>query len=367
MTEENNNRSDINVLIERKQPFAIYRVPGENTFRFIGQSERRVRVLYDLKELNEQKGFVIAPFKVSREYPIVLIEPDYEKDFSITFPCEDEEEHSLYNDEALSEIYTDTYSVCFDNFIQALRRKEFEKLVLSRKVVLEKDQKISTLQVFETACRCYINSYVYLCYTPQTGMWLGSTPEVILSGEKGEWNTVALAGTMSLQDGKLPMKWDEKNREEQGFVASYIRQQLQSLGIQPSENGPYPVYAGALAHLKSDFRFSLVDDSKLGDLLALLHPTPAVCGLPKEKAYRFILENEGYDRSYYSGFIGWIDPQQHTDLYVNLRCMNIGEDRLTLYAGGGLLASSDLNDEWLETEKKMQTMKRIAHLPVLKY
>lgn len=367
MTEENYNRSEINVWIERKQPFALYRIPGENAFHFVGQSEGRVRILYDLKDLNEQKGFLIAPFKVSSDYPIVLIEPDYEKVFSIASPCEDEEGQSFYNDEVFSEVCTDTYSVCFDTFIQALRRKEFEKLVLSRKVVLEKDREISPLQAFEIACRCYTNSYVYLCYTPQTGMWLGSTPEVILSGEKGNWNTVALAGTMSLQDGKLPQKWDEKNREEQGYVASYIRQQLQLLGIQPSENGPYPVYAGALAHLKSDFRFSLADDSKLGDLLALLHPTPAVCGLPKEKAYCFILENEGYDRSYYSGFVGWIDPQQHTDLYVNLRCMNIGEDYLSLYAGGGLLASSDLNDEWLETEKKMQTMKRIANFPILKY
>lgn len=366
MTEEN-NKCDINVLIERKLPFAIYRIPGDDAFRFVGQSEEKVRTLYDIRELNEQKGFVIAPFKVSREFPIVLIEPDFQKDVRISLEEGEMDNQSLFDEDTFTEVCSNTYSDRFDTFIGALRRKEFDKIVLSRKVVLEKDREISPLQAFEIACKCYAYSYVYLCYTPQTGMWLGSTPEVILSGEKGEWNTVALAGTMSLQDGNLPQEWDEKNRKEQGYVASYIRQQLQSMGIQPEETGPYPVHAGALAHLKSDFRFSLIDDSKLGDLLALLHPTPAVCGLPKEKAYRFILENEGYDRSYYSGFIGWIDPQQHTDLYVNLRCMNIGEDRLSLYAGGGLLASSDLNDEWLETEKKMQTMKRIAHFPILKY
>ena len=97
----------------------------------------------------------------------------------------------------------------------------------------------------------------------------------------------------------------------------------------------------------------------MGDLLKLLHPTPAVCGLPKEEAYRFILDNEGYDRSYYSGFIGWLRPEGRTDLYVNLRCMNVKEDSLTLYAGGGLLASSELDDEFQETEKKMQTMQNL--------
>ena len=127
----------------------------------------------------------------------------------------------------------------------------------------------------------------------------------------------------------------------------------------PQRAGPYPAYAGALSHLKTDFHFSLKDNKNLGDLLKVLHPTPAVCGLPKEEAYRFILENEGYDRKYYSGFIGWLDPEGRTDLYVNLRCMHIEDEQLTLYAGGGLLASSELNDEWQETEKKLQTMRRI--------
>ena len=182
---------------------------------------------------------------------------------------------------------------------------------------------------------------------------MGSTPEIILSGEKDDWHTVALAGTQPLQDGKLPQVWDEKNRKEQEYVSSYIRGQLLSLGIHSTENGPYPAYAGALSHLKTDFRFSLQDNKGLGDLLKVLHPTPAVCGLPKDTAYRFILENEGYDRRYYSGFIGWLDPDGRTDLYVNLRCMHIEEEQLTLYAGGGLLASSELNDEWLETEKEV--------------
>ncbi len=99
-----------------------------------------------------------------------------------------------------------------------------------------------------------------------------------------------------------------KNRKEQDYVTAYIRSRLLSLGIHSTESGPYPAYAGALSHLKTDFHFSLRDNNGLGDLLKVLHPTPAVCGLPKEEAYRFILENEGYDRHYYSGFIGWLDP-----------------------------------------------------------
>lgn len=94
---------------------------------------------------------------------------------------------------------------------------------------------------------------------------------------------MALAGTQPLQDGRLPQEWGEKNRQEQDYVASYIRRQLLSSGIHPTESGPYPAYAGALSHLKTSFRFTLKDNNRLGSLLELLHPTPAVCGLPKRR------------------------------------------------------------------------------------
>ena len=110
---------------------------------------------------------------------------------------------------------------------------------------------------------------------------MGSTPEIILSGEKGEWNTVALAGTQSLQNGELPQQWDEKNREEQEYVAAYIRKQLRSLGISPTEKGPYPAFCRGIVSPENGFPLLLNDSQRLGDLLKLLHPTPAVCGLPK--------------------------------------------------------------------------------------
>lgn len=365
--EEINSWTAVDALIEHRQPFAMYRIPGEEIPRFLTQATGNVRLIYDIEELNEKRGYVIAPFQASRKCPIVLIQPDRFDD-SISFSIGGDKSQAISEVDAVAASTCmesisagKDYAACFDTFISALRDKTFDKLVLSRSLALAREAGFSPAAAFYKACTRYIYSYVYLCYTPQTGVWLGSTPEILLSGVKGEWNTVALAGTQSLQDGKLPQEWDEKNREEQEYVASYIRHQLRSLDIHPTENGPYPAFAGALSHLKTDFRFSLADNRVLGDLLKSLHPTPAVCGLPKEEAYQFILNNEGYDRKYYSGFVGWLDPEGRTDLYVNLRCMNIAEDKLTLYAGGGLLASSELDDEWQETEKKLQTMKRIIN------
>lgn len=364
----------IDELIRRQCSFALYRIPGEETPRFLMQREGAVRTVGAMIELNEQRGFVIAPFQASDACPIVLIEPDvfslddidWEGDFAVGTNFYDERlvssPHSLLVSSPHSPcLQTNDYVSRFELFIRALREKRFDKLVLSRSLTMEKTTAFSPATAFYRACERYIHSYVYLCYTPQTGLWLGSTPERILSGEQGEWNTVALAGTQSLQNGQLPQEWDDKNQEEQEYVSSYIRKQLLSMGIHPVEKGPYPAFAGALAHLKTDFYFTLSDNHHLGSLLNLLHPTPAVCGVPKEDTYRFILRNEGYDRRYYTGFIGWIDPEGRTDLYVNLRCMHIADDRLTLYAGGGLLASSELEDEWQETEKKLKTMQSMVN------
>lgn len=362
ISEEISKIEIIDTLIRQGRSFAIYRIPGEKEPRFVMQASGSVRLLYNIEELNGQHGYVIAPFRISRNCPIVLIRADATE---IPEPGEldyiriDPEFHPDETENTSERKIKDNYIRCFDSFIKPLQENTLDKLVLSRSLTLDREAGFSPAKAFYKACEQYIRSYVYLCHTPETGTWLGGTPEIILSGEKGEWHTVALAGTQPLPNGKMPTHWSDKNKKEQLLVSNYIHDQLSSLGIDSAMEGPYPARAGALCHLKSDFRFQLGENSKLGSLLKLLHPTPAVCGLPKEEAYQFILDNEGYDRQYYSGFIGWLNPEGKTDLYVNLRCMNIGNDILTLYAGGGLLSSSELSDEWQETEDKLQTMRAL--------
>lgn len=219
-------------------------------------------MLYDLKDLDGQRGFVIVPFRVSGTCPIVLIQPEqWGQPLPIDEDTDEEQEKArqLQGQETFLNTCTEKYAACFHTFINALRDKTFDKLVLSRELTIGIGQTpdFSPSSVFRAACKRYIHSYIYLCYTPQTGIWLGSTPEIILSGEKDEWNTVALAGTQPLQDGKLPQAWDEKNRKEQDYVASYIRRRLLSLGIRSTENGPYPAYARSIVASENRFSFLL--------------------------------------------------------------------------------------------------------------
>src|SRR5690554_6994101 len=87
----------------------------------------------------------------------------------------------------------------------------------------------------------------------------------------------------------------------------------------------------------------------------------AVSGLPKEYAYKYIDDHEGYNRKYYTGFLGMIDLNNETNIYVNLRCMEIGKSLLTLFSGSGLVLSSTSRDEWKETEQKLKTMASIVN------
>lgn len=361
----------IDCLTRSRFCFALYRLPWTDECYFVLQTSEDIETLNDISELNGKKGFVMAPFIQSDEHPLILIKPD------ITAYDWSEISQSLttciYADAILTcknlpsipitqlnenERY-DRYYAAFRRFIEPLKNKQFKKMVLSRPAFCPIEPDFSPLDTFVKACNAYPRMMVYLCHTPITGTWLGSTPEILLSGHAQNWNTVALAGTLPIQNGVEPNEWSDKNKEEQAFVAEYIRKIVKKHGRKMEEKGPYTARAGQLVHLKTDFFFQLKETGFLGDLLKELHPTPAVCGLPKQEAYDFILANEGYDRRYYSGFVGWLDPEGHTDLYVNLRCMEIRSTEAKLYAGGGILPSSEVRSEWEETGEKMKTMRNL--------
>lgn len=361
----------IDCLTRSRFSFALYRLPWTDECYFVMQTADEVEKLTDISALNGKTGFVMAPFRQTEEHPLLLIRPDIT---AYDWPEIAQALTSLkYADAILTckpalgtpvptlseEERYQRYMEAFGRFIDPLQRKKFKKLVLSRPAFFPIDEDFSPLETFVKACNTYPRMMIYLCHTPVSGTWIGSTPEILLSGQAQDWNTVALAGTMPLPAQGEATRWSEKNKEEQALVAEYVRRIAKKYGRKMTEKGPYEARAGQLLHLKTDFHFQLKETGFLGDLLKELHPTPAVCGLPKAEAYAFIGENEGYDRRYYSGFTGWIDPEGQTDLYVNLRCMEIRANEAKLYAGGGILPSSEVRAEWDETGEKMKTMKNI--------
>src|SRR5574344_1776334 len=171
-------------------------------------------------------------------------------------------------------------------------------------------------------------------------------------------NCQEVSGTRTIFDGDKIRKWDEKNIREQKLVTDYIRDILSEYSNRLDISSPYTYRAGQLAHLRTDFFFDLKDSANIMTALQALHPTPAVCGLPKNKAYRFIQENEGHDRKYYAGIVGPVENEE-LHLYVNLRCAQLFGNAIRLYVGSGLILESDEVSEYEEIKEKMKTIKSL--------
>lgn len=425
-------------LVRNKVPFVLYRLPNTLEPRLLVQHDMNVQHITNFKDLSNASGFLMAPFAMSESYPMAVIRADESitGDMAIIEYLLDRHEQmkasqaDAKNDseaaaaapcfkEAVEdrEVVYKRYQQVFGRFSTALKDRRFDKLVLSR---CEKYAyaPFGIFSSFAKACALYPNMTVSVVNSEATGTWFGATPEILLKGQNTQFCTMSLAGTMNLacyreelskkiaaQDsscgcaakggaclaGSSQMSaediakavpalsdWSAKDVEEQGYVTSYIEEVLSRYSDSIEKSGPKTAAAGPVCHLKTDFTFSIKDKSCLGEIIGALHPTPAVCGLPKLEAYKFIQENEGYDRAYYAGMLGPLNLEGQTALYVNLRCMqllreNSGEQQelnagasttassanktiAACYIGGGILRQSDLDSEFKEGSNKVATI-----------
>ena len=349
----------------------LYRLPYAREYVHLVQRQGAPEELASVTELNGRRGFVFAPFAIAEQTPVLLMHPDDELRVAVPLADEDSSSEEYTPAEILpaDSLLRRRYAIDFANFHAQLEKGAFRKIVLARQAEMTTGGKPDAEALFLRACRRYPRLFVALVSMPKSGTWLMATPETLLEGNGQQWRTMALAGTMRLTGEQLafdsplgnntvPIVWSTKDIQEQRYVSTYLIECLERYTRDFSEEGPYSVRAGDLVHLRSDFTFTLEQPDRLGSLLETLHPTPAVCGLPKDEAQRFILQNEAAPRRYYSGFVGCLDPQGDTRLYVSLRCMEILDERYRLYAGGGLLCESEEEKEWRETEAKLETMKR---------
>ena len=379
--------------------FAVYRLPYAKQATLVRQTEGEPLELSSCQALNGQQGFVIAPFEITPAQPIVLIRPDetecldLSRKVSRNVECGMWNENSSATDSATDSAHASNliphstfhipqnppqnpphstfhipqyYSIDFANYHAQLENDAFRKIVLARCADEKMPEGVEPMELFYRACALYPRLFIALVDTPKSGCWLTATPEILLEGQGSDWRTIALAGTMKLEGDQLngegeSLTWSTKNIQEQRIVATYITECLEQFTSDFREEGPRTVRAANLVHLRSDFTFRLSDHAHIGNLLQALHPTPAVCGLPKREAFQFIVRNEHTPRRYYSGFMGPLGTDQ-THLYVSLRCMNIEHDTCHLYAGGGLLKDSILEQEWQETEAKLETIRKVIYL-----
>lgn len=240
--------------------------------------------------------------------------------------------------------------------VAAIRAGEMEKVVLARRKTFSMELPPLGL-VLDLLAAQNPGSFVYLLHSKAFGVWIGATPELLLSVRGERLETMALAGTARAG----AFDFTPKDEDEHRIVAEEIVDILIEEGLKDVRiDGPHEHAAGILVHLMSRIEAGAAPSDPLR-LANRLHPTSAVSGYPRKKAMAFIRENEGLERSLYSGFIGVVGPGEAA-CYVNLRCGQVWKNSVSLYAGAGIIDQSVPEDELVETQTKMGVLARVLGL-----
>ena len=311
-----------------------YRIPGEEVVKSLGY-------FHELpKEITDYEGFVITNFLGSKRYGFANFETQNNKFHFAVDP--------------INVIDKSYYLWSAQKLIHEMKEANVSKTVYSRIKSVDFDES-KTTALFDELVLAYPNAMVYLLSDPKLGTWIGASPELLLRTVGDHGFSIALAGTKVCEDGT---KWLEKEQNEQALVSEYISEKLSELQLSSIESiGPYDFIAGPVKHLRTDFSFNFSQTES--EILEVLHPTPAVCGEPKELALEIIEHIEQHDRSIYTGYLGLLKPND-SKIYVNLRCCQIRPGKMYLYLGGGFTEASDAEMEWKETENKSKTILDLA-------
>ena len=335
-------------------PFVVYNKPNKHEVFGLFQRDSE---LHTITGHFNTKGFVFAPFHSNNDTIIIPVHnSEFVKEaFKIDEVLIKEKEFSIKQSK-------DAHKKLIAKGIVAIKNNQFKKVVLSRKELAQVDE-IDVFETYYKLLQMYPNAFVYVWFHPKVGLWLGATPETLVKLENNHFKTMALAGTQVCKEGEKP-SWKQKEIKEQQFVTDYIVSKLSDFSKEIELSKTETVKAGALLHLRTEIK-GVIDASKknsLFSLVDLLHPTPAVCGLPKEAAKQFILKEEGYNRLYYTGFLGEINMGSvinDSHLFVNLRCMEVKNNLVQIYIGGGITKESEPEHEWQETVAKSKTMYKV--------
>jgi isochorismate synthase len=335
-------------------PFVIYSKPNSNQIRGFFQKNA---VLYESNDFSES-GFIFTSFDglqkilLPEKHSVQLTEeiPSF-TDFTLNEIVDNESEEDKAQHLDL-----------IQKGLQSISEGDLYKIVLARtkKVSLPT---FDFVKIYKNLLFTYPSAFSYCFFHPKIGMWMGAFSEQLVYCKSNDFSTMAVAGTQK-KGIFTNVIWGDKEIQEQQYVADFIIESLKEKKAEIYFSKPYTIEAGNLLHIKTDIWGKLNPNLPLNELIYKLHPTPAVCGLPKEKAKAFIFKNENHNREFYSGFLGELNVKNsegvlETDLYVNLRCMKIENNQALVYVGGGITRDSIPEKEWMETVNKSQTMLNI--------
>ncbi len=344
----------ITKLLTRKNlPFCIYSLPDESELNIVVHSNDNIELTDDVLTKNEP-GFIYRSF--DKTLPPKFIRASYAgrlrdflwKKFEVLPDVESPKEIEKILEKDISH---QEYIQQVSDLVQKLKAKELQKIVYSRTKTIATKQKPE--KMFFQLLSQSPKAFCYLLRTDDGGIWFGATPEILVEKKEGMYHSVALAGTVVVEEKES--LFSDKNIGEQKVVLDYILHALKTSGAQDIKYGePIASPASNLYHIKSPIAFRIEEEnlSEVVRITEALHPTPAVGGLPIDKVLEQLEITEPHSRSLYAGYLGVVNILGKTALFVNIRCASYHGGEVCIYVGGGLMYDSDPELEWEETEVK---------------
>ena len=332
--------------------YALLRLPGQPIEAFGGNQQNQSM---EAPRAAEKEHFLYAPFREGGA-PYYSI-PDSLNPNDV-FDAVDQIEKALSGSRKQFETKESDYVAGAEKLMEQLRNQLLRKVVLSRVKTKPTPVFFKATKFFDLLCETYPNAAVHLFAIEGEEIWIGASPERLVEIKDSQLKTVSLAGTRKLNSQSAEsLEWGAKEKEEQEMVTEYISEVLdlhkEISGVEQS--GPDTITAGNVAHLATQFRAVIPADFDWLRMVKQLHPTPAICGVPRDQALAVIKQIEKHERLYYGGFLGK-SQKIRASLYLNLRCLRMVKNELQLFVGGGYTASSSIEAEWAETEHKSETL-----------
>ena len=245
--------------------------------------------------------------------------------------------------------------------IKDIKENKLQKIVLARKVDYKIAGSIDWPGIFEKLNSDYSDCFNFLIKT-ESGYFFGSSPELLGKFDKDLFRTEALAGSINRgsdeyedSDLALLLSTSRKNKKEHDIVIEHLRENLQNylFNIEIDET-PLIKRLKNIQHLQTKISGRLKDNPKYFHIIKSIFPTPAICGIPTRQSLDELKTLEGFDRGLYSGIVGSFNLFGEAEFYVAIRSALISENKLTAFAGCGIVEESNPEEEFNETELKLQ-------------
>ena len=262
----------------------------------------------------------------------------------------------------------DEYLSMMAEILQKLEEKYLKKIVISRKRSITPEANFDREQYVKYLFRKYYQEYFYMFRQGEEAYWAGISPEVIIKQEGRQAVTEPLAGTRKktsettdYEAVRKELTSTPKDIVEHDYASFFMHDQLVGAGIGEVQiiNNKTLLETPYAFHIKSKISIDLNPSSSFFDIIRAIYPPPTIWGIPIDKTEKTLLEAEPFDREFYTGLYGYWTFADKANIALVIRTVKVGEDSICLYAGGGIVASSDPIAEYEEAENKM--------LPLLDY